>query len=242
VGKTTGRCISGGVRDRNVRRETGGAYPVYALDLGLVVVYILICISVRSFRASVRNEEYVRDVEEKRALAEKEAAAAKELAKVNPFTVCCIVHRLVPDLTWQMSAGPPSGSTLFGSAQPLFGAAPSNPFAAPSSTTPDISSLSLAPSAPAATSPALAKSMTQAPPLPAYQPPLYLSTIDEYLLPPPDVEMESDSDDDEQDEEEAKAFAGEKWEKVLPKGVDEVFERFVRRLENADGGRKQVLR
>jgi hypothetical protein len=92
VGKTTGRCISGDVRDRNVRGETGGAYPVYALDLGLLVVYILICISVRSFRASVRNEEYVRDVEEKRALAEKEAAAAKELAKVNPFTVCCIVH------------------------------------------------------------------------------------------------------------------------------------------------------
>ena len=42
----------------------------------------------RAFRASVRNEEYVKDVEEKRAAAEKAAAEEREKARKNPFTVC----------------------------------------------------------------------------------------------------------------------------------------------------------
>lgn len=43
--------------------------------------------SLRAFRASVRNEEYVRDVAEQRAKREKEEAEAREKAKVNPFNV-----------------------------------------------------------------------------------------------------------------------------------------------------------
>lgn len=47
--------------------------------------------SIRAFRASVRNEEYVRDVLEQKAKKEAEAAAEKERErerqKVNPFSV-----------------------------------------------------------------------------------------------------------------------------------------------------------
>lgn len=123
----------------------------------------------------------------------------------------------------------PNGSTLFGS-QPLFGASQS--LSSPSNTTqpapPDLASLSI--------------STTTAfkPPLPAFQPPQYLSTIDEYLPPPADIEMESDDDDD--DPAQKAEFAEEGWEKLLPKHVDEVFERFKRRLEGAEGGYRQVLR
>ncbi|WWD18790.1 hypothetical protein CI109_103245 [Kwoniella shandongensis] len=180
--------------------------------------------SVRAFRASIRNEEYVRDVEEKRAAAEKAAAAEREKARKNPFTIS--------------SDSQPNGSALFGTAQPLFGApsSGSNPFAAPvtSSEAPDLSSLSISSSTPSS-------STTLAPPLPAYQPAQYLSTIEEYIPPVEDMEVEEDEDSDD----EAIAQNGgleEAWEKILPKGVDEVFENFVRRLEAADGGSKQVLR
>ncbi len=47
--------------------------------------------SIRAFRASVRNEEYVRDVIEHRMKREAEEAAEKERekerAKINPFSV-----------------------------------------------------------------------------------------------------------------------------------------------------------
>jgi pre-rRNA-processing protein TSR4 len=43
--------------------------------------------SVRAFRASVKNEEYVRDVQAKRAEREKREAEEREKAKVNPFSV-----------------------------------------------------------------------------------------------------------------------------------------------------------
>lgn len=45
--------------------------------------------SVRAFRASVRNEEYVADVEAKRAEAERIAKEEREKARINPFTVSC---------------------------------------------------------------------------------------------------------------------------------------------------------
>jgi pre-rRNA-processing protein TSR4 len=47
--------------------------------------------SIRAFRASVRNEEYVRDVIEQKKKREAEEAAEKERererVKINPFSV-----------------------------------------------------------------------------------------------------------------------------------------------------------
>ncbi|WWC71094.1 uncharacterized protein I206_105047 [Kwoniella pini CBS 10737] len=182
--------------------------------------------SVRAFRASKRNEEYVKDVEEKRKIAEAAAEAEREKARKNPFTLS--------------SDSQPSG-TLFGS-QPLFGSsipAP-NPFAPPTNasvrattndTTPDISKLSIS-----ATS-----STTLGPPVPAYQPAQYLSTIDEYIPPAEDVDFESDSEIDG-DEDMKATMLDDTWERMLPKHLDEVFQHFVRKLEASDGGSKQVLR
>nr|XP_019003909.1 uncharacterized protein I203_03064 [Kwoniella mangroviensis CBS 8507]OCF67370.1 hypothetical protein I203_03064 [Kwoniella mangroviensis CBS 8507] len=182
--------------------------------------------SIRAFRASIRNEEYVKDVEEKRKAAEAEAEKEREKARKNPFT--------------------PNGSTLFGSAQPLFGAALSNPFAPTSppsapvppstdSATADLFKLSISPSP--------SSSTTLSPPIPAYQPAQYLTTIDEYLPPPDEVEYESSDDDDENADEELKGvMMDDNLERLFSQKVDEVFQRFVKRLEGSDGGLKQVLR
>lgn len=43
--------------------------------------------AVRAWRASRRNEEYVRDVQEKKAKREEEERKAREEARKNPFTV-----------------------------------------------------------------------------------------------------------------------------------------------------------
>ncbi|ORX37079.1 programmed cell death protein 2 [Kockovaella imperatae] len=161
--------------------------------------------SVRAYRASLRNDEYAIDAAAKRAAAAKAAEAERERARKNPFSM--------------PASG--DGKSLFGSAQPLFGAPPSADLSNP----PDISSLSLQPNA----------STSHAPPLPAYQPPQYLTTIDEYLAPPEDVDM----DDDEEDQMDLR---NERWEQLLPKHMDEVFERYVKRLKDADGGAGQVLR
>ena len=51
--------------------------------------------------------------------------------------------------------------------------------------------------------------------------------------------------DDEQHEEtpaQKAEWRDARWEQLLPKHVDVIFERFVTRLENADGGTQQVLR
>lgn len=130
---------------------------------------------------------------------------------------------------------------MFGSAQPLFGA-PSQPASAPAPSppqskkedTPDISSLSLSSSS----------SSSLGPPLPAYQPPQYLSTIGEYIPPLDDIEMEEDADEDDKDEygPEIAEIKDDKWDKILPKTVDEVFETFARKLQSAEYGEKQVLR
>ncbi|ORY31804.1 programmed cell death protein 2 [Naematelia encephala] len=178
--------------------------------------------SVRAYRASARNEEYVRDVEEKRKQREKDEAEERERARKNPFS--------------QMPDSNTNGSTLFGGGQSLFGGPPpsstppTNPFSTSSeSQPPDLSSLSISKS-----------NTTHAPPLPAYQPAQYLSTIDEYL-PPPD-EMDVDVDDKDETPAQAAEWRNERWEQLLPEYVDEVFERFVHRLENAEGGSGQVLR
>ncbi|WWC62959.1 uncharacterized protein I303_105557 [Kwoniella dejecticola CBS 10117] len=187
--------------------------------------------SVRAFRASKRNEEYVKDVEEKRKIAEAAAEAEREKARKNPFTLS--------------SDAQPNGA-LFGSSQPLFGAATSsspNPFAssapvpAPqqssSEAIPDVSKLSL--------SDAPSTSTTLGPPIPAYQPAQYLSTIEEYIPPAEDVDFESDSEIDG-DEDMKATMLDDTWERMLPKHLDEVFQQFVRKLESSDGGQKQVLR
>ena len=127
--------------------------------------------------------------------------------------------------------GSAASGGLFGGAQPLFGT--STP-AATAEASPDLSSLTISPIQPVASS-----SRTLAPPLPAYQPPQYLSTIGEYLAPPSmDIDSESDDDDDNADP----SWKDEQWERLLRKGVDEVFDKYVRRLEAAEDGRSQVLR
>jgi len=183
--------------------------------------------SVRAFRASVRNEEYVADVAAKRAEAERIAKEEREKARINPFTV----------------KDAPQAGNLFGGGQPLFGAAPSNPFAASAAapapeTKPEASP---APTAPMAAL-SIGEPTTLAPPLPAYQPAQYLTTIDEYL-PEPESGDEDDIESDDEETPEMKAeWRDDGWERLLPKSVDDIFERFVRRLENAEDASGQVLR
>jgi pre-rRNA-processing protein TSR4 len=85
-----------------------------------------------------------------------------------------------------------------------------------------------------------ASTSTLSPPHPAYQPPQYLSTTDEYLPPPEEVDL--DSDDDEQSPEEKAEWRDERFEQLFPSGVDPLFERFVKRISEADGAGGQVLR
>ncbi|RSH90789.1 hypothetical protein EHS25_009964 [Saitozyma podzolica] len=180
--------------------------------------------SVRAFRASVKNEEYVRDVQAKRAEREKREAEEREKAKVNPFSLSTEVQS--------------DGNSLFGAAT-LFGSQ-ANPLASPapptSAETPDIASLSLSSDTSVA-----GPSKTLSPPLPAYQPPQYLSTIAEYLPIPEDVEMDAADDDDETEEQKAE-WRNERFESLLPRGMDPVFERFVRRIDSAEDGSTQVMR
>lgn len=141
-----------------------------------------------------------------------------------------------------------------------FSAAPSEP-APTEEQSPDLSSLSINSPAEAAppAQPQAGPSrppVTYGPPIPAYQPPQYLSTFDEYI-PRPDAGGKGKLAQYVEDGEKAGRKAGlaqdaadasgggagaEQWERVLPKGVDEVFERFVSRLEDAEGGDDQVLR
>lgn len=184
--------------------------------------------SVRAYRASVRNEEYVADVEAKRAEAERLAAEERERARQNPFTV-------------KDGAAAPG---LFGSAQPLFGAAASNPFATPSAPVLSTATAEARDDVPTAAiaSLSLTDAVTHAAPLPAYQPPQYLSTIDEYLpYPETDSDVDVESDDDEAPEQKAE-WREDGWDKLLPKTVDDIFERFVRRLAGAEDATTQVLR
>jgi pre-rRNA-processing protein TSR4 len=89
--------------------------------------------------------------------------------------------------------------------------------------------------------PVAGPSRTLSPPLPAYQPPQYLATIAEYLPIPEDVEMDADDDDDETEEQKAE-WRDERFESLLPRGMDPVFERFLRRIDSAEEGSTQVLR
>lgn len=103
-------------------------------------------------------------------------------------------------------------------------------------------------------------------PFPAYMPPQYLTTFDEYLPADPNAlagdtagrvrQMSAQEAEEKEKELQAQASkkgagassggggaaGGEQWEKVLPKGVDEVFERFLERLNRAEDGSGQVLR
>ncbi|GMK54497.1 hypothetical protein CspeluHIS016_0110830 [Cutaneotrichosporon spelunceum] len=184
--------------------------------------------SVRAFRASVRNEEYVADVEAKRVEAERIAAEARERARQNPFIV-------------KENAGP----GLFGGSQPLFGTGGANPFATPS----DPSTPSETRSSPkkedvptaAIASLSLSEPVAYAAPLPAYQPPQYITTMDEYLPIAEDSDVDVDSDEDEAPEQKAE-WREDGWDKLLPKSVDDIFERFARRLASAEDASNQVLR
>ena len=115
-----------------------------------------------------------------------------------------------------------NGTGLFGSGQPLFGVSSESAAREP----PDLLSLSIQPTA----------STSYGPPLPAYQPPQYLTTIDEYLPPPEEMDIDDADDEDKLD------LRNERWEQLLPKYMDEVFERFAKRLKDAEGGSSQVLR
>ena len=133
-------------------------------------------------------------------------------------------------ISYQLSTTPNNSSSLFGGNQNLFHSS-EDPLALPSDNIkpPDLSKLTI-------NSP----SYCYEPPLPAYQPAQYLSTIEEYMTPTQDVDM----DDDEIDETpELKAeWRDARWEQLLPKHVDVIFERFIRRLENAEDGSQQLLR
>jgi pre-rRNA-processing protein TSR4 len=86
-------------------------------------------------------------------------------------------------------------------------------------------------------------STSLAPPHPAYLPAQYLSTIDEYLAPPDDVDMDDgDASDADEPAEQKAEWRDERFEQMLTKGIDPLFERFVRRLGDAEGARGQVLR
>lgn len=53
--------------------------------------------------------------------------------------------------------------------------------------------------------------------------------------------MDADDDDDETEEQKAE-WRDERFESLLPRGMDPVFERFVRRIDSAEEGSTQVLR
>lgn len=189
----------------------------------------------------------------KRREAEEQAAKDREKAIGNPFSVKS-----------DTLTGGGFGASIFSSG--LSGVAEGgsfNPFstAASAGTTPQsqpapipaFASLSIATSEPQA-GPST-PSVTYASPLPAYQPPQYLSTFEEYIPRPVPGKLAA-SGKDRGDRKGRKAElaelasvkkngeggAVEQWERVLPKGVDEVFERFVNRLAGAEGGDDQVLR
>ncbi len=181
----------------------------------------------------MRNDAYAKDVELKEALKKEEAAAERERARANPFSVSLALHAVLASLMdRQVQADPrANGSALFGGDQPLFGS--TSTISTPRTSTkqiPDISNLSIS----------LSSSTTYAPPLPAYQPAQYLTTIEECLPPAQDVNL-SDDDDEETPDQKAE-WRDARWEQLLPKHVDVIFERFVRRLENAEGGSQQVVR
>ncbi len=173
-------------------------------------------------------------------------------------------------------ASEPHGSSLFGAAVPFGGAfggasfggdSSLNPFASSASQKPEpaieesLSALSVSEPTPASASASASDpstpSITFTPPLPAYQPPQYLSTFDEFIPDHSKAAKIADHDDRNdvgggekagrkasaaEDAKQNGAGGAEQWERVLPKGVDEVFERFVNRLNEAEGGEDQVLR
>lgn len=229
-----------GVPDRVECKACGEAMPLLAQVYAPLVdgendrtLYVFACPrhacrrkegSVRALRASKRNEAYVADVAAKKAAAEAAAAAERERARKNPFT----------------ASAPSEQQGLFG-AQPLFGAAAPNPFAAPAPAEKKEEQ-----AAPAAEMAKLeieeGEPVVHQPPLPAYLPAQYLSTIDEYLPPPDSDDGDISDDEDESPEQAAEWRDADGWDKILPKSVDDVFEKFVRRLESAEDGRAQVLR
>jgi pre-rRNA-processing protein TSR4 len=56
------------------------------------------------------------------------------------------------------------------------------------------------------------------------------------------MEMEDDDENDEYGPELMDDIKDDKWDKILPKTVDEVFETFARKLHSAEDGEHQVLR
>ena len=129
--------------------------------------------------------------------------------------------------------------SLFGSSQPLFGVSSSKASSDESDLIPpNLSTLSIISPSPSNPS---SSGITWKPPLSAYHPCQYLSTVDEYLPDPEDEDMDKYDDEDETSEQKAE-FRDARFEQLLPQHMDEVFERFVRRLQNADGASSQVLR
>jgi pre-rRNA-processing protein TSR4 len=131
---------------------------------------------------------------------------------------------------------------------------PTNPFSSLSLSTPTPSpSAATKPSEPAHQGPST-PSKTYTPPFPAYLPAQYLTTFEEFLPADPNalagdtaarvkvVSNDSVQGQGGKDSSAGQTGAAEQWERVLPKGVDEVFERFLERLSRAEDGEGQVLR
>lgn len=158
------------------------------------------------------------------------------------------------------------GASLFGAAAPASNSS-FNPFStsnvggdSPAQAADALSELSVQPQPTknAAAGPST-PSVRYGPPAPAYQPAQYITTFEEYI---PRLDHPSHADrkatgvpkeqqkylkqggGDAVDGDRSAATGGpaEQWERVLPKGVDEVFERFLNRLNDAEGGEEQVLR
>ncbi|RXK36268.1 hypothetical protein M231_06472 [Tremella mesenterica] len=197
--------------------------------------------SIRAFRASKRNEDYVRDVEETR---KKEEAARLSTPQDSLFGSTLFSQNHLPDLSslslssinpfsssspqpQTSSSTPPSLSPSQPTTSPP---AMSNPSTTSSQTIPSSNlSKDTSPTSPSTT-------ITYSPPYPAYQPPQYLTTTGEYLPPPTSSSSASSEGPDDP------SWKDEQWERLLRKGVDEVLQRFVARLSNAQGAQGHVLR
>lgn len=139
-----------------------------------------------------------------------------------------------------------------------------NPFSTVTAAVTDaFSTLNIAPSSESQATPKLntagpaTPATTFAPPLPAYIPAQAIDSYPEDIPKATEADKDAearkgladDVDDGDDDEDERKkgaksggATVAEQWERVLPRGMDEVFERFVNRLNAAIDGNEQVLR
>lgn len=223
--------------------------------------------SVRAYRASVRNEVYAADAAEQKAKREAEEAERRAKEKINPFSMGSSAG-IGGGLGSTLFGGNADGMPSFNPFSCVAAVeAPTEAFSGlklGSEGDQKKEKKEEKPTAPLSTPPSGPSTppQTLAPPFPAYLPAQYLTTFDEYLPADPNalagdtagrVKQLSAGEAEEKERElqqqsgagaggKKGAAGGEQWEKVLPKGVDEVFERFLERLNRAEDGSGQVLR